>query len=162
MKKVGKVLLSISAIVSLVITIALGICMILFPILAVTTGFVPEAWKAALDEIAHSFSDEINSEGIAWIIKGFAAGIFFFAFLAGMILRLIVTIFTFKGVKQETKASQVACIVIGAISSSVLTLAGAILGLIGLSIEGKKAEEEKPVEAEEVKEEALKEIEEKK
>lgn len=146
MKKVSKILLTIAAIVGLVVTIGVGVATIVLIIVTIAGGAVlPASIMAKIEAAIQDAGADISPDAFKWIVIGIISFIFLMVGLLIFVIELVATLITFKGKKQESKGSQIACIVLGAISGNYITLVGGILGTIAFSVESGK-EEPKQVE----------------
>ena len=146
MKKVSKILLTIAAIVGLVVTIGVGVTTIVLIIVTIAGGAVlPASTMAEIEAAIKDAGADISPDALKWIVIGIISFIILMVGLLIFVIELVATLITFKGKKQESKGSQIACIVLGAISGNYITLVGGILGTIAFSVESGK-EEPKQVE----------------
>ena len=143
---VSKILLTIAAIVGLVVTIGVGITTIVLIIVTIAGGAVlPASTMAEIEAAIKDAGADISPDALKWIVIGIISFIILMVGLLIFVIELVATLITFKGKKQESKGSQIACIVLGAISGNYITLVGGILGTIAFSVESGN-EEPKQVE----------------
>ena len=147
MKKASKILLTISGVVNLIVAIAAGILGIVWGIMAfVAVSSLP--FGAILTEYLKEFVENISvPEDMIDTVVGIVAGIACLVVgLAAFVWYLITAIINFKGAKAKKKGILIANIVFFALMSeyNFLMLAGAILGLIGLGQEERRANQPQP------------------
>ena len=80
-------------------------------------------------------SADMPEEVLRLVIAGVVALIYFLMFGAGFVLLLVCGIVNLKGAKAKKKGILIANIVFGVLEENLLAIAGAVLGLIGLSKE---------------------------
>ena len=80
-------------------------------------------------------SADMPEEVLRLVIAGVVALIYFLMFGAGFVLLLVCGIVNLKGAKAKKKGILIANIVFGVLEENILAIAGAVLGIIGLSKE---------------------------
>ena len=135
MKKASKILLTISGVINIVGAIACIICGIVYAIMAfVAASYLPISdLQEAIQEMFASA--DMPEEVLRLVIAGVVALIYFLMFGAGFVLLLVCGIVNLKGAKAKKKGILIANIVFGVLEENLLAIAGAVLGLIGLSKE---------------------------
>ena len=135
MKKASKILLTISGVINIVGAIACIICGIVYAIMAfVAASYLPIAdLQVAIQEMFASA--DMPEEVLRLVIAGVVALIYFLMFGAGFVLLLVCGIVNLKGAKAKKKGILIANIVFGVLEENILAIAGAVLGIIGLSKE---------------------------
>ena len=135
MKKASKILLTISGVINIVGAIACIICGIVYAIMAfVAASYLPIAdLQVAIQEMFESA--DMPEEVLRLVIAGVVALIYFLMFGAGFVLLLVCGIVNLKGAKAKKKGILIANIVFGVLEENILAIAGAVLGIIGLSKE---------------------------
>ena len=160
MKKAAKILLTIGAIFNLIVTIGLAVGGLVMAIIALAAGSLfPELYSELAAAIQESWP-EVDPDALMWIVRGIQALIILVASFTGFVIYLVATILAFNGGKGKKKGIFIANIVFSIFCENLLVFVGGILGVIGVSIENRKAEapveEAKPVE---VKKEEPKQVE---
>ena len=144
MKKASKIILTIAGIINILLAVALFIIGIVYAVMAfVAVSSLPTAELVALIE-EEMGSMDLPEEGLAMIVSAVLAVIFLIGFGAAGIFVLIAGIIGLKGAKAKKKGILIANIVFGVLIENWLNIIGAVLGIIGLSMEAKRAAEPQP------------------
>ena len=165
MKKAARILLTIGAIFNLLITIGVAIAGLVMAIITLAAGSIFPA--EYYSEIANAITEtwpEVDPEALKWIVLGIQALIILLIATALFVLYLVFTIISFNGAKGKGKGIFIANIVFSIICENWLCFVGGILGVVGVSIENRRAEQAKEEAAKpvEVKKEEPKQVEAKK
>lgn len=139
MKKASQILLTISFILGLLGAIA---CIVAGVVFAVLIFVAPDVLATseitlAIQEIISEM--EIDEETLAIVIKVVVAVVYFVLFLFAFILLLIAAIIAKKGAKAKRNGILIANIIFGLMSQNYLTIIGAVLGIVGLKMDARKA-----------------------
>lgn len=164
MKKAARILLTIGAIFNLLVTIGVAIAGVVMAIIALAAGSLfPELYSDLATMIQETWP-EVDPDALMWIVRGIQALIILVTSFAGFVLYLVATIIAFNGAKGKKKGIFIANIVFSIFCENLLIFVGGILGVVGVSIEERKAEQAKEEAAKpvEVKKEEPKQVEAKK
>lgn len=144
MKKASKIVLTIAGVINIILAIALFIVGIVYAVMAfVAVSSLPTAELVALIE-EEMGSMDLPEEALAMIVSAVLAVIFLIGFGAAGIFVLIAGIISLKGAKAKKKGILIANIVFGVLIENWLNIVGGVLGIIGLSMEAKRAAEPQP------------------
>ena len=142
MKKASKIVLIISGVFDLLLTIAVVIVSLVYIIMALATKTTMDpSWYADLEMAFQEMGYEVNADALTWIIIGIYCVIVFLVASIAFVFLLITTIITFAASKAKKNGVLIAAIVFAVFTQTYLTIIGAVLGLVGLSIEKKRAEQ---------------------
>ena len=150
MKKASKIVLTIGAIFKLLFTIAIVITGLVLIIVALVdrTGIDPEIRYSILEMLEEWGVEGVDPDTIDWIVAGiYCCFVLLYSSMA-FVLYLVATILGFAGTKAKKNGILIANIVFSFLATpGLLILAGSVLGIVGLSMEKKKAEasQEEPV-----------------
>ncbi len=142
MKKSSKIILTIAGIFGLIDGIALMLVGLIYGLVVVFGG--AEAMPQIAAELQAAFDEsgvEMNADVIVWVIRIILGLIIMLGYGALGLFELITGIIALKGAKAKKKGILIANIVFGALFQNWLSIVGAILGIIGLSIEERRAAE---------------------
>lgn len=142
MKKASKIVLIISGVFDLLFTISIVITSLVFIIMALSTkSTLDPIWYAELEAAFEEMGYEVNADALTWIIIGIYCAIIFAVATVAFVFYLIATIITFAASKGKKKGTLIASIVFAVFTQTYLTIIGAVLGLIGMGIEQRRAEQ---------------------
>lgn len=140
MKKASKILLTIGAVWNLLLAIACVITSLVLCIVALARQAVPGNYYLFVSNIVESFGGELSPEAILWIAIGVYCLAMLSLFFVLFVIALVGTILAFNGKRAEKQGILIANIVFGVLLENWLVIPGAVLGIIALSIEKRKAE----------------------
>lgn len=159
MKKASKILLIIAGVFNILYLLGTSITALVFIIEAfVTKTTLDPAIYTEIEQMISESGMSINADTLVWIVIIAYSVIILLISGVAFIMFLVSAIISFKGANAKKKGVLIANIVFYVLTSfvNIFMLVGAILGLIGLGIEAKKAKAE-PVKEEPKKVEAPKE-----
>ena len=149
MKKASKIVLTIGAIWNLVLAVACVVTGLVLCIVALVRQSCPAEYLEFVSDMMDTFGASLDLDALIWISIGVYClamlTLFFFLF----VIALVATILAFKGAKAKKNGILIANIVFGVLLENWIVIPGAVLGIIGLKLEEKKAE---PAPEHEVKE----------
>ena len=170
MKKASKILLTIAGIIGLIAGIGLMVAGLIYGLVLIFGGAtaLPEL-AAAIQEMLNEMGSELDANAIAWIVN-ISIGLIMMLIYGGIgLFELITGIIALKGAKAKKKGILIANIVFGVMFQNYISIAGGVLGIIGLGQEERRAaqpaqdevapapaieeKKEEPAKAEPVKEE---------
>ena len=140
MKKASKILLTIAGVIGLIAGIGLMVAGLIYGLVVIFGGAeaMPEL-AAAIQAMLDDMGSDLDAEAIAWIIR-IGVGLVIMLIYGGIgLFELITGIIALKGAKAKKKGILIANIVFGVLFQNYLSIVGAVLGIIGLSIEANKA-----------------------
>ena len=140
MKKASKILLTIAGIIGLIAGIGLMLAGLIYGLIVIFGGAeaMPEL-AAAIQTMLDDTGSDLDADAIAWIIN-ISVGLVIMLIYGGIgLFELITGIIALKGAKAKKKGILIANIVFGVLFQNYLSIVGAVLGIIGLSIEANKA-----------------------
>ena len=144
MKKASSILLKIAGIFNIIAAVALFIAGIVYAIMAFAAVESIPAGEliTAIEEAVGNAASDLSEEAIKIIISAVLALVFLIGFGVAGIIVLISGIIALKGAKATKKGILIANIVFGVLIENWLAIVGAILGIVGLSIEARKQQQE--------------------
>ena len=144
MKKASRILLTISFILGLLGAIAFLVLGVVFAVMVfVSPAALPMAEiNVAVQEMLSEM--EIDEETLAIVIKAVVAAIYFVMSLFAFVLLLVSAILAKKGAKAKRNGILIANIIFGLMSQNYLAIIGAVLGIIGLKMDARKAAQPQP------------------
>ena len=146
MKKASKIILTIAGIIGLIAGIGLMLAGLIYGLVVVFGG--AEAFPEIAAEVQAMFDEsgvELDADAILWIVR-IILGVIVMLIYGGIgLFELITGIIALKGAKAKKKGILIANIVFGVIFQNYLSIAGAVLGIIALSIEANKANQPEAV-----------------
>jgi len=134
MKRASKVLLTVGAIYSLVISIVFVLCMITFIVLSLP--FFADVIRQGIESGEITTNMESVDAAIIFVQAMYITSAVVFGILA--IFGFINSSFAFKGAKEQSRKLLILNIVFGFLSCVEINAVGGILGLVALSIWGNK------------------------
>ena len=139
MKKASQIILIISGIFDLILVAGV----VLYSVIAIITALVTKTtmnpeWFAELEQYITETGVEVEPETLMWIVVAVYCVIVLVVSLIAMVFFIVAGILALKGSKAKNNNILIANIVFAVLTQTWLTLVGAILGIIGLSIEAKR------------------------
>lgn len=155
MRKASKILLTIGGIFNILIAVGAMIAGLVLVIMALVSGSgaFPEL-NVAIQEMIEETGSDLDPEAVKWIVIAIYSVIVLAVAIVAFVMYLVGGIIALKGGKAKTKGILIANIVFSVLLSSLLVLVGSILGIVGLSIEENRKQQQ-PKEVEEKKEQFL-------
>ena len=142
MKKASKIVLTIGAIWNLILTIGCAVTGLVLCIVALVGqgNIVPIEYYEFVQDILDSFEASVDVDVIIWISIGVYCLAMLTLFFVLFVFALVATILAFNGAKAKKNGILIANIIFGFFLENWIVIVGAILGIVGLSIEKKRAE----------------------
>ena len=142
MKKASKIVLTIGAVWNLLMTIGVFIAGLVISIVAlVDKAMIDPAFYEEIEAIFAEMEVSIDADAIVWIVVAIYILIVLTIALVAGIFCLVATILAFKGANAKKNGILIANIIFGVFVENWIVIAGAILGIIGISMENRKAEQ---------------------
>lgn len=142
MKKASKIVLTIGAVWNLLMTIGVFIAGLVISIVAlVDKAMIDPAFYEEIEAIFAEMEVSVDADAIVWIVVAIYILIVLTIALVAGVFCLVATILAFKGAKAKKNGILIANIVFGVFVQNYIVIAGAVLGIVGLGIENRKAEQ---------------------
>ena len=140
MKKASKIVLTIGAVWNLLLTIGCAITGLVLCIVALVSKSVPADYVYFVQDILEEMEASVDPDVIIWITIGVYCLAMLTLFFVLFVFALVATILAFNGAKAKKTGILIANIIFGFFLENWIVIVGAILGIVGLNIEKKRAE----------------------
>ena len=142
MKKASKIVLIIGAVWDLLLTIGAAIAGIVVSIMAlVDKAMIDPEFYDSIETMLMDMDISVDAEAIAWIVTGIFILIVLTVAFVSFVFLLVATILAFNGAKAKKNGILIANIIFGFFVENWLVIVGAILGIVGISIEKRRLEQ---------------------